>query len=45
VASTAGNANRFCTHPSIDLPDEIAESFETLGLGPDDVDLIVCTDA
>ena len=30
---------------SIDSPDEIAESFETLGLGPDDVDLIVCTDA
>ncbi|GFG76595.1 NAD-dependent malic enzyme [Mycobacterium botniense] len=30
---------------SIDRPDEIAESFETFGLGPDDVDLIVCTDA
>jgi malate dehydrogenase (oxaloacetate-decarboxylating) len=30
---------------SIDRPDEIAESFETLGLGSDDVDLIVCTDA
>lgn len=30
---------------SIDEPDEIAESFETFGLGPDDVDLIVCTDA
>src|SRR5882757_4934917 len=30
---------------SIDSPDEIAESFETLELGPDDVDLIVCTDA
>ena len=30
---------------SIDRPDEIAESLETLGLGPDDVDLIVCTDA
>ena len=30
---------------SIDRPDEIAESFATLGLGPDDVDLIVCTDA
>jgi malate dehydrogenase (oxaloacetate-decarboxylating) len=30
---------------SIDSPDEIAESFETLGLGPDDVDLIVCSDA
>ena len=29
---------------SIDHIDEIAESFETLGLGPDDVDLIVCTD-
>ena len=30
---------------TIDAPDEIAEAFETLGLGPDDVDLIVCTDA
>jgi malate dehydrogenase (oxaloacetate-decarboxylating) len=30
---------------SIDRPDEIAESFQTFGLGPDDVDLIVCTDA
>lgn len=30
---------------SIDEPDEIAESFETLGLSPNDVDLIVCTDA
>ncbi|MDI3314245.1 MAG: NAD-dependent malic enzyme [Mycobacterium sp.] len=30
---------------SIDHPDEIAESFQTFGLGPDDVDLIVCTDA
>jgi malate dehydrogenase (oxaloacetate-decarboxylating) len=30
---------------SIDRPDEIAESFDTLGLDPDDVDLIVCTDA
>lgn len=30
---------------SIDQPDEIAESFETLGFDPDDVDLIVCTDA
>jgi malate dehydrogenase (oxaloacetate-decarboxylating) len=30
---------------SIDSPDEIAESFQTLGLGPDDVDLIVCSDA
>lgn len=30
---------------SIDHPDEIAESFETLRQGPDDVDLIVCTDA
>jgi malate dehydrogenase (oxaloacetate-decarboxylating) len=30
---------------SIDEPDEIDESFETFGLGPDDVDLIVCTDA
>lgn len=29
----------------IDRPDEIAESFSTFGLGPDDVDLIVCTDA
>ncbi|OBK44877.1 NAD-dependent malic enzyme [Mycobacterium sp. 1081908.1] len=30
---------------SIDEPHEIAEAFETFGLGPDDVDLIVCTDA
>jgi malate dehydrogenase (oxaloacetate-decarboxylating) len=30
---------------SIDRPEEIAESFNTLGLGPDDVDLIVCSDA
>ncbi|OBA75574.1 NAD-dependent malic enzyme [Mycobacterium sp. 1554424.7] len=30
---------------SIDEPDEIAEAFATFGLGPDDVDLIVCTDA
>lgn len=30
---------------SIDRPDEIEASFATLGLGPDDVDLIVCTDA
>jgi len=29
---------------SIDNPDAIAESFATLELGPDDVDLIVCTD-
>jgi malate dehydrogenase (oxaloacetate-decarboxylating) len=30
---------------SIDEPDEIDEAFETFGLEPDDVDLIVCTDA
>jgi malate dehydrogenase (oxaloacetate-decarboxylating) len=30
---------------TIDEPDEIAEAFETFGFGPDDVDLIVCTDA
>jgi malate dehydrogenase (oxaloacetate-decarboxylating) len=30
---------------SIDRSDEIAESFETLRLAPEDVDLIVCTDA
>ncbi|OBG37851.1 NAD-dependent malic enzyme [Mycobacterium sp. E3198] len=30
---------------TIDEPDEIAEAFETFGLGPEDVDLIVCTDA
>lgn len=30
---------------SIDEPDDVQEAFETLGLGPDDVDLIVCTDA
>ncbi|SRX94124.1 putative [NAD] dependent malate oxidoreductase Mez (malic enzyme) (NAD-malic enzyme) (malate dehydrogenase (oxaloacetate decarboxylating)) (pyruvic-malic carboxylase) (NAD-me) [Mycobacterium tuberculosis H37Rv] [Mycobacterium shimoidei] len=29
----------------IDRPDEIADSFATFELGPDDVDLIVCTDA
>jgi malate dehydrogenase (oxaloacetate-decarboxylating) len=30
---------------TIDQPDDIEEAFETFGLGPDDVDLIVCTDA
>jgi malate dehydrogenase (oxaloacetate-decarboxylating) len=30
---------------SIDEPDEIDDAFETFGLGADDVDLIVCTDA
>jgi malate dehydrogenase (oxaloacetate-decarboxylating) len=30
---------------TIDEPDDIEEAFETFGLGPDDVDLIVCTDA
>jgi malate dehydrogenase (oxaloacetate-decarboxylating) len=30
---------------SIDRPDDIQASFGTLGLGPGDVDLIVCTDA
>lgn len=30
---------------SIDRPDDIGKAFETLGLGPDDVDLIVCSDA
>ena len=30
---------------SIDEPDEIEEAFATFGLAPDDVDLIVCTDA
>jgi malate dehydrogenase (oxaloacetate-decarboxylating) len=30
---------------SIDRPDEIEKAFATLQLGPDDVDLIVCTDA
>jgi malate dehydrogenase (oxaloacetate-decarboxylating) len=30
---------------STDQPDNIEKSFATLGLGPDDVDLIVCTDA
>jgi malate dehydrogenase (oxaloacetate-decarboxylating) len=30
---------------SIDEPDEIEEAFQTFGLEPDDVDLIVCTDA
>jgi malate dehydrogenase (oxaloacetate-decarboxylating) len=30
---------------SIDQPDDIEKSFATLGLGSDDVDLIVCSDA
>ena len=30
---------------SIDRPDDIARAFATLDMGPDDVDLIVCTDA
>jgi len=30
---------------TIDEPDEIEEGFQTFGLEPDDVDLIVCTDA
>jgi malate dehydrogenase (oxaloacetate-decarboxylating) len=30
---------------SIDRPDDIAKAFATLELGPDDVDLIVCSDA
>ncbi len=30
---------------SIDRPDDIAAAFGTLGLGPGDVDLIVCSDA
>jgi malate dehydrogenase (oxaloacetate-decarboxylating) len=30
---------------SIDEPDDINDAFETFGLGADDVDLIVCTDA
>ncbi len=30
---------------SIDRPDEMDKAFGTLGLGPDDVDLIVCSDA
>ena len=30
---------------SIDRPDDIGRAFGTLGLGPDDVDLIVCSDA
>ena len=30
---------------SIDKPDEMEAAFRTLGLGPDDVDLLVCTDA
>ncbi|MDT5173192.1 MAG: hypothetical protein QOG37_443 [Mycobacterium sp.] len=30
---------------SIDYPDEIEAAFQTLGQGPDDIDLIVCTDA
>jgi malate dehydrogenase (oxaloacetate-decarboxylating) len=30
---------------SIDRPDDFEAAFDTLALGPDDVDLIVCTDA
>ena len=30
---------------SIDRPEDMQEAFGTLGLGPDDVDLIVCSDA
>jgi malate dehydrogenase (oxaloacetate-decarboxylating) len=30
---------------SIDRPDDIGRAFATLDMGPDDVDLIVCTDA
>jgi malate dehydrogenase (oxaloacetate-decarboxylating) len=30
---------------SIDAPDDIETAFSTLGLGPDDVDLVVCSDA
>jgi malate dehydrogenase (oxaloacetate-decarboxylating) len=30
---------------SIEEPDDIEDAFTTFGLGPDDVDLIVCTDA
>jgi malate dehydrogenase (oxaloacetate-decarboxylating) len=30
---------------SIDRPDDITKAFATLGLGPEDVELIVCTDA
>jgi malate dehydrogenase (oxaloacetate-decarboxylating) len=30
---------------SIDQPEDIEAAFSTLGLGPDDVDLIVCSDA
>ncbi|MDH6676909.1 malate dehydrogenase (oxaloacetate-decarboxylating) [Rhodococcus sp. LBL1] len=30
---------------SIDRPQDVRASFQTLGLGPDDVDLIVCSDA
>src|SRR5882762_6685008 len=30
---------------SVDRPDDIKKAFDTLELGPDDVDLIVCTDA
>jgi malate dehydrogenase (oxaloacetate-decarboxylating) len=30
---------------SIDRPDDMDKAFDSLGLGPDDVDLIVCSDA
>ena len=51
---TVGNAIEQYSHEyrlprgiflSIDRPDDIEKAFGTLGLGPDDVDLIVCTDA
>jgi malate dehydrogenase (oxaloacetate-decarboxylating) len=51
---TVGNAIEKYSHEyrgprgiflSIDQPDGIAKAFATLELGPDDVDLIVCTDA
>ena len=51
---TVGNAVERYSHEyrrprgvylSIDRPDDIEKAFATLGLGPGDVDLIVCTDA
>jgi malate dehydrogenase (oxaloacetate-decarboxylating) len=51
---TVGDAIRKYSHEyrrprgvflSIDQPEDIEVSFSTLGLGPDDVDLIVCSDA
>jgi malate dehydrogenase (oxaloacetate-decarboxylating) len=40
-----GQRGLFLSIDDTDENDEIVEAFQTFGLGPDDVDLIVCTDA